>query len=187
MEAGLFNKGHDADEVDALGQMCWSIEHSPLPSRDRSNVVLVGHSFGARLLSTATFSGQTIGAKHCGGADLLIGLQAAFSNGVSWGHRAIRMETPTRCCPTAKRSSPTQQAAGTKTHLGLHRSFWFKQIHGGDRAPTPAPICLAKVASLKSELCWRRPCAGHQRRQRNLQPQRCCERLDLLAHREADQ
>ncbi len=51
-----------------------------LPSRDKINVVLIGHSFGSRLLSTATYSAKAIGAPDCGSADLLIGLQAAFSN-----------------------------------------------------------------------------------------------------------
>lgn len=77
----FFNKGHDADEVGLTwANVLVNRTLATLPSRDKINVVLIGHSFGARLLSTATFSGQTIGAKHCGGADLLIGLQAAFSN-----------------------------------------------------------------------------------------------------------
>lgn len=76
------NKAHDADEVG----LTWAnvLVHEvllPLKQDTGVPVVLIGHSFGARLLSRAIYSGAILPSKSTSRepVDLFIGMQGAFS------------------------------------------------------------------------------------------------------------
>ena len=79
---GYPNKADDADEVGYI-YVNWLINHLALTAKSKRpelKVVVLGHSFGARITSRAAFSGDLLesgaSAEH---VDLLVGLQAAFS------------------------------------------------------------------------------------------------------------
>ncbi len=83
IEADAFNKGNDADEIGAI----WAnivINKVLIPLREEyeTPIIVIGHSFGARILSQAINSrpllyGDT--SEEFNGPNLFIGLQPAFS------------------------------------------------------------------------------------------------------------
>ncbi len=79
---GYPNKADDADEIGYV-YANWLINHLALSAKSAHpdlKVVVLGHSFGARITSRAVFSGELLRSEtpseH---VDLLVGLQAAFS------------------------------------------------------------------------------------------------------------
>lgn len=80
------NKADDADEI-GFTWANWIVNHKlPIAIEDEKikkppKIVLIGHSFGARLLSRALFSSGFIKSKHktFNSVDLFIGLQGAVS------------------------------------------------------------------------------------------------------------
>ena len=73
-------KAKDADETGAIWEnLLVNRELRRLKPRHDFRLIVVGHSFGARLTSRAVFSGPLVGASEEPVVDLLIGLQGAYS------------------------------------------------------------------------------------------------------------
>ena len=76
------NKAHDADEIGyTWANVLVNRVAARLKEKAGVRVVLLGHSFGSRMLTTAAYAARGIN-ETCAGSgapDLLIGLQAAFS------------------------------------------------------------------------------------------------------------
>lgn len=74
------NKAHDADEVGYTWANMIVNQLLPAELPAKTKIVLIGHSFGARLLSRAVFSRDHLKAgAHERFPDLFVGLQGAFS------------------------------------------------------------------------------------------------------------
>lgn len=75
----LVNKKNDADEIGIIwANLLIQKVLLPLKIEHGTPVVLVGHSFGARIVSRAAFSAPLLGSRN-DEVDLLIGLQGAFT------------------------------------------------------------------------------------------------------------
>ncbi len=76
------NKAHDADEIGyTWANVLVNRVAARLKEKTGVRVVLLGHSFGSRMLTTAAYAAQGVN-ETCAGSgapDLLIGLQGAFS------------------------------------------------------------------------------------------------------------
>ena len=73
-------KAKDADEVGAVwANLLLNRELRRLKAQHPFKVVVVGHSFGARLSSRAVFSAPLVGSVQDKVVDLLVGLQGAYS------------------------------------------------------------------------------------------------------------
>jgi len=73
-------KGKDADEVGAIWEnLLINRELRRLKARHGFRLVVIGHSFGARLSSRAVFSAPLVGAPETPVVDLLVSLQGAYS------------------------------------------------------------------------------------------------------------
>lgn len=82
------NKANDADEIGYTWanwivnyKLPIAIEDANLPDWERPKIVLLGHSFGVRLLSRALFSSDHLNSKYKSNSsvDLFLGLQGAVS------------------------------------------------------------------------------------------------------------
>ncbi len=73
-------KGNDADEVGVQwGNMLMSKHVRPLAEESGAKVVLIGHSFGARVVTESVLRRALVDSHPRGPVDLVVGLQPAFS------------------------------------------------------------------------------------------------------------
>jgi hypothetical protein len=126
------NKANDADEVGYT----WAnwVVNNKIPNaidlaamKSRPKLVLIGHSFGARVLSRAMFSANFIesSSPHKSTVDVFLGLQGAFSarrfvksEGLEGAPYAGLHELPTKIVLTSSENDEANWAALWSSHIG---------------------------------------------------------------------
>lgn len=121
-------KAKDADEIGAIWEnLLVNRELRRLKARHGFRLIVVGHSFGARLSSRAVFSGPLVGAPEEPVVDLLIGLQGAYSF-----QRFLVAEDPE--APEGREGAPYRDHERLAGMVALTSSRWdtavMQALHG---------------------------------------------------------